>query len=79
VSLNYLSRCVRFRLAAITRASPAFDPKGTFAPAVSSGDPSALAGKVLKDMGYTQVYNMGAFKDWAESGGAVEKPIDNRA
>jgi rhodanese-related sulfurtransferase len=45
----------------------------------ASGGRSALAGKVLKDMGYTQVYNMGAFKDWAESGGAVEKPIDNRA
>ena len=40
----------------------------------ASGGRSALAGKVLKDMGYTQVYNMGAFKDWAESGGAVEKP-----
>ena len=24
---------------------------------------------VLKDMGYVQVYNMGAFKDWAENGG----------
>ena len=45
----------------------------------ASGGRSALAGKVLKDMGYTQVYNMGAFKDWAESGGAVEKPIDIRA
>ena len=41
-----------------------------------SGGRSALAGKVLKDMGYGQVYNMGAFKDWAESGGAVEKPAD---
>jgi rhodanese-related sulfurtransferase len=39
----------------------------------ASGGRSALAGRVLKDMGYTQVYNMGAFKDWAESGGAVEK------
>ena len=45
----------------------------------ASGGRSALAGKVLKDMGYTQVYNMGAFKDWAESGGAVEKPIGARA
>ena len=45
----------------------------------ASGGRAALAGKVLKDMGYTQVYNMGAFKDWAESGGAVEKPMDNRA
>jgi rhodanese-related sulfurtransferase len=32
-----------------------------------------LAGKVLKEMGYDQVYNLGAFKDWAESGGAVDK------
>jgi rhodanese-related sulfurtransferase len=36
------------------------------------------AGKVLKDIGYTQVYNMGAFKDWVESGGAVEKAMDTR-
>ena len=42
----------------------------------ASGGRSALGGKVLKDMGYGQVYNMGAFKDWANSGGAVEKPID---
>ena len=39
----------------------------------ASGGRSALAGKVLKDMGYGQVYNMGAFKDWADSGGAVEQ------
>jgi len=42
----------------------------------ASGGRSALAGKVLKDMGYSQVYNLGAFKDWAESGGAVDKPIE---
>jgi rhodanese-related sulfurtransferase len=39
----------------------------------ASGGRSALSGKTLKDMGYTQVYNLGAFKDWAESGGAVER------
>ncbi|THD60008.1 MAG: rhodanese-like domain-containing protein [Bradyrhizobium sp.] len=42
----------------------------------ASGGRAALGGKVLKDMGYDQVYNVGAFKDWAESGGAIEKPID---
>jgi rhodanese-related sulfurtransferase len=42
----------------------------------ASGGRSALAGKVLKDMGYGQVYNLGAFKDWADNGGAIEKPID---
>jgi rhodanese-related sulfurtransferase len=40
----------------------------------ASGGRAALAGKLLKDMGYGQVYNMGGFKDWADSGGAVEKP-----
>lgn len=38
----------------------------------ASGGRSALSGKVLKDMGYGHVYNLGAFKDWAESAGAVE-------
>ena len=38
----------------------------------ASGGRSALGGKVLKDMGYDRVYNLGPFKDWAESGGPVE-------
>lgn len=39
----------------------------------------ALLRQVLKDMDYMQVYHTGAFNDWAESGGAVEKPIGARA
>jgi rhodanese-related sulfurtransferase len=42
----------------------------------ASGGRSALSGKLLKDMGYERVYNLGAFKDWAESGGAVDKPVN---
>src|SRR5271169_2112332 len=42
----------------------------------ASGGRSALAGKLLKDMGYEHVYNVGGFKDWADSGGAVEKPTE---
>lgn len=42
----------------------------------ASGGRSALAGKVLKDMGYQQVFNLGAFKDWVESGGDVDRPIE---
>ena len=38
-----------------------------------SGGRAALAGKMLKDLGYERVYNLGGFKDWADSGGAVEK------
>jgi rhodanese-related sulfurtransferase len=36
----------------------------------ASGGRSALAGKLLKDLGYDKVYNLGGFKDWT---GAVEK------
>ncbi len=42
----------------------------------ASGGRSALAGKALKDMGYGRIYNLGAFKEWVEKGGAIEKPID---
>jgi rhodanese-related sulfurtransferase len=38
-----------------------------------SGGRAALAGKMLKDLGYERVYNLGAFKDWAESG----RPVDD--
>lgn len=38
----------------------------------ASGGRSALSGKMLKDMGYENVHNLGAFKDWAESGGETE-------
>jgi rhodanese-related sulfurtransferase len=40
----------------------------------ASGGRSALSGKVLKDLGYTRVFNLGAFKDWVQAGGAVEPP-----
>src|SRR5258705_13393630 len=40
----------------------------------ASGGRSALSGKVLKDMGYGEGYNLGAFKDWAEGGGSAAKP-----
>jgi rhodanese-related sulfurtransferase len=38
-----------------------------------SGGRAALAGKMLKDIGYEKVFNLGGFKDWADSGGEVEK------
>ncbi|MBM3529315.1 MAG: rhodanese-like domain-containing protein [Alphaproteobacteria bacterium] len=39
----------------------------------AGGGRAALAGKLLLDLGYQKVYNLGGFKDWAESGGKVEK------
>jgi rhodanese-related sulfurtransferase len=38
----------------------------------ASGGRSALAGKTLKDMGYTQVYSGGGFMDLAQGGVPVE-------
>lgn len=38
----------------------------------ASGGRSALGGKALLDLGYADVRNLGAFKDWAESGLPVE-------
>jgi rhodanese-related sulfurtransferase len=52
-----------------------FDKDKTIILYCASGGRSALSGKVLKEMGYHEVYNLGAFKDWAESGGAVDKPL----
>ena len=65
------------------RADPAspyhdkhFDPAKPVILYCASGGRSALAGKTLQELGYTQVYNLGAFKDWAEAGGAIAKPIE---
>jgi rhodanese-related sulfurtransferase len=42
----------------------------------ASGGRSALSAKLLKDLGYAEVYNLGTFKDWVDSGGAVDMPIE---
>ena len=52
---------------------PAFTKDKSIILYCASGGRSALSGKVLKEMGYTQVFNMGAFKDWVAAGGATEK------
>ena len=51
----------------------AFDRDKTVLVYCASGGRSALAGKTLQDLGYKDVRNLGGFKDWVESGGAVEK------
>jgi len=51
----------------------AFDKAKSVIVYCASGGRSALAGKLLKDLGYANVYNLGGFKDWAESGGAIDR------
>jgi rhodanese-related sulfurtransferase len=52
--------------------NPAFDKSKTVVLYCASGGRSALAGKLLRDMGYEKVFNLGGFNDWAAAGGAVE-------
>ncbi len=53
-----------------------FDKNKTIILYCASGGRSALSGKVLKDMGYNHVFNLGAYKDWADSGRVVDKPLE---
>ena len=54
----------------------AFDKTKTVILYCASGGRSALSGKALLDLGYTDVRNLGGFKDWVEAGGAVDRPIE---
>ncbi len=38
----------------------------------AAGGRAALAGKLLKDMGYDEVYNLGGLADWVNGGGDTE-------
>jgi rhodanese-related sulfurtransferase len=49
-----------------------FDRAKTIITYCASGGRSALVGKTLKDMGYSDVRNLGSFKEWVEAGGPVE-------
>ena len=42
----------------------------------ASGGRAALAGKLLKDMGFAEVHNLGGFQDWVDGGGPVIEPVD---
>lgn len=52
---------------------PRFDRSKTIILYCASGARSALGGKLLKDMGYEKVFNLGGFGEWAAAGGTVEK------
>jgi rhodanese-related sulfurtransferase len=50
----------------------AFDGEKQIVLYCASGGRAALAGQKLRAMGYKNVRNLGAFKDWKSAGGAVE-------
>ena len=49
-----------------------FDQRKSVILYCAAGGRAALCGRLLKDMGYPNVYNLGSFKDWTEAGGAIE-------
>jgi len=51
---------------------PELTPDAEIVLICGAGGQAALAGKTLKDMGYTNVSNVGGFKDWKEAGGPVD-------
>jgi rhodanese-related sulfurtransferase len=51
---------------------PRFEKGKTVIVYCASGGRSALVGQALEEMGYGEVYNLGGFKDWADSGGAID-------
>jgi rhodanese-related sulfurtransferase len=53
--------------------NPAFQKDRPIILYCASGGRSALAGKVLKDMGYENVQNLGGFKEAAEAGIEIEQ------
>ena len=62
-------------------ASPFHDPELRQDRAIvlhcASGGRAALAGKLLHDMGFAQVYNLGGLGDWQKGGGAMVEPVDS--
>jgi rhodanese-related sulfurtransferase len=47
-------------------------PDGKYYLICGAGGQAALAGKTLKDMGYTDVTNVGGVPDWKKAGGPTE-------
>ena len=65
------------------RADPAtqfHDPEMRFDRPVivhcASGGRAVLAGKLLKDMGYVEAFNLGGLQDWKDGGGPASEPVD---
>ncbi len=51
----------------------AFSKEKTVVLYCASGGRSALAGKALMDLGYSDVRNLGSFGDWVEAGGPIDQ------
>jgi len=51
---------------------PALDPSKQIILVCGAGGMAALSGKLLKEMGFDRVANVGGFSSWSEAGGPTE-------
>ena len=73
-AINVSRGMIEFRADPATPShNPAFQKDRPIILYCASGGRSALAGKVLKDMGYENVQNLGGFKEAAEAGIEIEQ------
>ena len=73
-ALNVSRGMLEFRAdETIPSHNEAFSKDKTMVLYCASGGRSALGGKALMELGYTDVRNLGGFNDWVEAGGAIEK------
>ena len=52
--------------------NPAFSKDRPVILYCAGGGRAALAGKTMRDMGFSDVRNLGGFRDWMAAGGAIE-------
>jgi rhodanese-related sulfurtransferase len=57
---------------ALSTHEPRLQPDTPIVLHCAAGGRAAMAGKLLLEMGYSKVYNLGGLKDWIAAGGAVE-------
>ena len=58
---------------------PAFRKDAPVIVYCASGGRAALGGQALKELGYGEVYNLGGFQGWVESGGEIDPPTQPAA
>ena len=67
---------IEFKLSPNSQNNPVFiDDNTNILVYCAGGYRSALAAKTLLDLGFKNVYNLGGFKEWVESGGEIQANI----
>ena len=73
-AINIPRGLIEFKLAPDSANNPiSIDDNTNILVYCAGGHRSALAAKVLQDLGFKNVFNIGGFTDWVNSGGEIVK------